>query len=139
LLLLVHLGVALAAPWLLRALRGRAFYVLALVPAATCVWTALQGPVVLAGGVVSERFAWIPALGIDVSFRMGVLQWVLMLVVSGVGALVLFYCRSYFDDADPPLRTGAVLLAFAGAMTGLVTSDDLVGLYVFWELTTVFS
>ncbi len=32
-----------------------------------------------------------------------------------------------------------MLLAFAGAMTGLVTSDDLIGLYVFWELTTVFS
>ena len=63
----------------------------------------------------------------------------LTLVVSGVGALVLFYCRSYFSHEDPPLRTGAVLLAFAGAMTGLVTSDDLIGLYVFWELTTVFS
>ena len=139
LLLVVHLGVALVAPWLLRALRCRAFYVMALVPAATAVWAALQGPVVLAGGVVAETHAWIPALGIDVSFRMGVLQWVLTLVVSGVGALVLFYCASYFSDDDPPLRTGAVLLAFAGAMTGLVTSDDLVGLYVFWELTTVFS
>ena len=139
LLLLAHLGVALVAPWLLRGLRCRAFYVLALVPAATAVWTALQAPVVLAGGVVTESFAWIPALGIDVSFRIGVLQWVLTLVVSGVGALVLFYCRSYFADDEPPLRTGAVLLAFAGAMTGLVTSDDLIGLYVFWELTTVFS
>ncbi len=139
LLLVVHLGVALVAPWLLRALRGRAFYVMALVPAATAVWTALQGPVVLAGGVVTESFSWIPALGIDVSFRIGVLQWVLTLIVSGVGALVLFYCRFYFTDDEPPLRTGAVLLAFAGAMTGLVTSDDLIGLYVFWELTTVFS
>jgi len=41
LLLLVHLGVALVAPWLLRALRCRAFHVLALVPGATAVWTAL--------------------------------------------------------------------------------------------------
>src|SRR3712207_8776023 len=37
-----------------------------------------------AGGVVEERWSWIPALGIDVSFRIGVLQWVLTLVVSGV-------------------------------------------------------
>ena len=63
----------------------------------------------------------------------------LALVVSGIGALVLFYCRWYFGDDDPPTRTGAVLVAFAGAMLGLVTSDDLIGLYVFWELTTVFS
>ncbi len=89
--------------------------------------------------MLTEGFTWIPVLGIEISFRIGVLQWVLALVVSGIGALVLFYCRWYFDDDDPPTRTGAVLLAFAGAMLGLVTSDDLIGLYVFWELTTVFS
>lgn len=139
LLIAVHFGVACVAPLLLRLLRGRAFFLLALAPAATLAWTLAQGPAVLAGRVVATSFRWIPSLGIDVSFRIGMLQWVLTLIVSGVGALVLFYCRFYFDDADPPLRTGAVLVAFAGAMTGLVTSDDLIGLYVFWELTTVFS
>ena len=36
-----------------------------------------------------------------------------------------FYCRLYFDD-EPPLRTGAILLAFAAAMTALVTAHDLI-------------
>ncbi len=139
LLIAVHFGVACLAPLLLRVLRGRAFFLLALPPLATAIWTALHAQTVLAGGVVTERFSWIGALGIEVSFRIGLLQWVLTLIVSGIGALVLFYCRWYFGDSDPPLRTGAVLVAFAGAMTGLVTSDDLIGLYVFWELTTVFS
>jgi multicomponent Na+:H+ antiporter subunit A len=139
LLIAVHFGVACLAPLLLRVLRGRAFFLLALPPLATAIWTGWHASYVLAGGVVTEQFNWIPALGIEVSFRIGVLQWVLTAIVSGIGALVLFYCRWYFDDADPPLRTGAVLVAFAGAMTGLVTSDDLIGLYVFWELTTVFS
>ena len=139
LLIAVHFGVACLAPLLLRTLRGRAFYLFALVPAATFAWTLALAPVVLGGGVASSGFSWVPALGIDISFRIGLLQWVLALVVSGVGALVLFYCRFYFDDDEPPLRTGAVLLAFAGAMTGLVTADDLIALYVFWELTTVFS
>ncbi|SDT12629.1 multisubunit sodium/proton antiporter, MrpA subunit /multisubunit sodium/proton antiporter, MrpB subunit [Friedmanniella luteola] len=139
LLIAVHFGVGLLAPLLLRRLRGRAFFLLALAPLAAFVWTLAQGPAVLAGEVLTEGFRWIPALGVDVSFRVGLLQWVLVLVVSGIGALVLFYCRWYFGDEDPPTRTGAVLVAFAGAMTGLVTSDDLIGLYVFWELTTVFS
>ncbi len=139
LLIAVHFGVACLAPLLLRRLRGAAFYLLALVPAVAFVWTLGQAPTVLAGEAVTESFAWIPALGIDVSFRIGLLQWVLALIVSGIGALVLFYCRFYFADVEPPVRTGAVLVAFAGAMMGLVTSDDLVGLYVFWELTTVFS
>jgi multicomponent Na+:H+ antiporter subunit A len=70
---------------------------------------------------------------------MGTLQWVLALLVTGVGALVLFYCRWYFSGADVPARTGGLLVAFAGAMLGLVSADDLILLYVFWELTTVFS
>ena len=139
LLIAVHFAVGLLAPLLLRRLAGRAFFLLALVPLAALIWLLAQGPAVLAGQVVTEGFSWIPALGIDISFRIGLLQWVLALVVSGIGALVLFYCRWYFGDADPPTRTGAVLVAFAGAMLGLVTSDDLIGLYVFWELTTVFS
>ena len=139
LLIAVHFSVSLLAPLLLRRLRGRAFFLLALPPLAAFVWTLAQSPAVLAGQVLTDSFAWIPVLGIEISFRIGVLQWVLALVVSGIGALVLFYCRWYFNDDDPPTRTGAVLLAFAGAMMGLVTSDDLIGLYVFWELTTVFS
>ncbi|GAA1431673.1 Na+/H+ antiporter subunit A [Microlunatus lacustris] len=139
LLIAVHFVVGVIAPTLLRRLRCRAFFVLALAPLAAFVWTVAQGPAVLAGEVLTEGFRWIPALGIDVSFRLGLLQWVLMLVVSGIGALVLFYCRWYFGDETPPARTGAVLVAFAGAMMGLVTSDDLIALYVFWELTTVFS
>ncbi len=139
LLIAAHFAMGLLAPFLLRRLRGRGFFALALAPLGAFVWTVVQGPAVLAGQVLTEGFAWIPALGIDVSFRLGVLQWVLMLVVTGVGALVLFYCRWYFGDDDAPTRTGAVLVAFAGAMIGLVSSDDLIGLYVFWELTTVFS
>src|SRR3954447_24862284 len=70
---------------------------------------------------------------------MGMLQWVLALIVSGIGALVLVYCRWYFASADPPVRTAGVLTAFAGAMLGLVTANDLIALYIYWELTTVFS
>ncbi len=139
LLIAVHFGVAIFAPLLARWLRCRAYFVLALAPLVTAIWLALQGPVVLAGGAITESVPWIPALGIDLSFRIGTLQWVLAMIVSGVGALVLFYCRWYFADEDPAPRTSAVLTAFAGAMLGLVTADDLIVLYVFWELTTVFS
>lgn len=102
-------------------------------------WLVAQAGVVLDGGALVERWSWIPGLGIELSYRVGTLQWVLALLVTGVGALVLFYCRWYFPDRNPPARTGGLLVAFAGAMLGLVTADDLIVLYVFWELTTVFS
>lgn len=139
LLIAVHFGVAVFAPLLARWLRCRAYFVLAAAPLLAAVWLVLQAPVVLAGGAITETVPWIPALGIDLSFRIGTLQWILAMIVSVVGALVLFYCRWYFADEDPAPRTSAVLTAFAGAMLGLVTADDLIVLYVFWELTTVFS
>lgn len=84
--------------------------------------------------------SWIPALGIDLDFRLDTLSWLMVLLVGGVGALVLVYCSAYFSPASGNLgRFAAFLVGFAGAMLGLVTSDNLVQLYVFWELTTVFS
>ncbi len=139
LLIAVHFGIACLAPLLTRWLRCRAFFVLAIPPAAAFGWLVAQAGVVLPGGALVERWSWIPELGIELSFRVGTLQWVLALLVTGVGALVLFYCRWYFADDKPPARTAGLLVAFAGAMLGLVTADDLIVLYVFWELTTVFS
>ena len=61
------------------------------------------------------------------------------LLVTGVGALVLFYCWRYFRDDEPGLgKFAATLTGFAGAI-GLVAADDLILLYVLWDLTTIFS
>ena len=65
-------------------------------------------------------------------------------LVLGIGALVLFYCADYFHHHDGHTEKrlpsfAAELVAFAGAMFGLVVSDNMLVLYVFWELTTVLS
>ena len=86
------------------------------------------------------KIAWVPALGIDLAFRLDTLSWLMVLLVGGVGALVLIYCSAYFSPASGNLgRFATFFVGFAGAMLGLVTSENLVQLYVFWELTTVFS
>jgi multicomponent Na+:H+ antiporter subunit A len=110
------------------------------VPFAAMVMTALQGPQVLSQGQLVESVPWIPQLGITLTLRLDVLSWVLALVVTGVGGLVLVYCSRYFKPGEKSLaRFAAVLVAFAGAMYGLVTSDDVFVLFVFWEATSVFS
>jgi multicomponent Na+:H+ antiporter subunit A len=138
-LVLLHAVLACAAVPLVRWLRGRAFFVLALAPAVAFGWLLAQSAVVVPGDVVGEGRPWIAALQLDLVFRLGTLQWVLALLVAGVGGLVLCYCRWYFGDDEPPARTGGLLVAFAGAMFGLVTADNLLLLYVFWEVTTVLS
>lgn len=140
LLITGHLVAGLLAPLLVRWWGRRAFAVLALVPAAATVWTLGQTQAVLAGHGPATRVGWVPAIGLDLSFRMDTLSWLMALVVSGVGALVLAYCTAYFRSGASGLgRFAGVLTAFAGAMLGLVTADNLVLLFVFWELTTVFS
>lgn len=139
--LLAAFGVlGLLAPLLVRRVGPAAFPVLALLPAAAAVWVGLQAPTVLAGGVVVESVPWIPELGIVFGLRLDALSWVMGLVVTVVGALVLLYCARYFSRDEPGLgRFAALLLSFAGVMFGLVTSDDLIMLFLFWEATSVLS
>ncbi|MGP9694397.1 Na+/H+ antiporter subunit A [Brachybacterium sp. AOP25-B2-12] len=138
--LLAHLAAALLGPTLVRAWGRNAFYVLALAPAATAAWVASHDPTQLAHAPVDQSIPWIPALGIELSFRLDVLSWVLLLIVSGVGALVLAYCARYFKDTEVGLgRFAGVFTAFAGAMTGLVAANDVMVMFTFWELTTIFS
>jgi multicomponent Na+:H+ antiporter subunit A len=139
-LLLLHLLAAVVAPVLVR-WRGRnAFLLLALVPAAGFVWTLTRLSAVADGGEVRETIPWVPALGLDVALRLDALSLTFALLVTGVGALVLLYCARYFEpDDEGTARFAGNLTAFAGSMLGLVLADDLLLLYVFWELTTVFS
>ncbi|WP_309064998.1 Na+/H+ antiporter subunit A [Microbacterium sp.] len=141
LLLAVFLAGALLLPVLVRWLGARAFFIGALVPAAAFVHAVMRTPAVLDPDTVPfTDYAWIPQLGLHLSLRMDVLGWVLTLIVTGVGALVLMYCRWYFhDDATGVGPFAGVLLAFAGAMYGLVLTDDLIMLVMFWELTSILS
>lgn len=140
LLLTVHLAAAVVAPTLVRLLGRRAFWVLALAPASAAVWALTWTQQVQAGKGPVEVVEWIPALGLELTFRLDTLSWFMTLVVGGVGALVLVYCAGYFSVTAHGLgRFGGVFVAFAGAMLGLVTADDMLLLFVFWELTTVTS
>jgi multicomponent Na+:H+ antiporter subunit A len=139
-LVLAHFVAAAAAPVLVRRVGRRAFLLLALVPLVSFVWALVHTASTADGAVQSQVVPWVPALDLELAFAMGSLQWVMVLLVSGIGALVLVYCASYFPADEPGLPSFAAhFVAFAGAMLGLVLSDDLLLLYVFWELTTVFS
>ncbi|SFE06870.1 Na+/H+ antiporter subunit A [Blastococcus tunisiensis] len=138
--LLLHLVAAVLAPVLVRWWGRTAFLALAVVPAAGFGWVLSRLRTVTAGGEVTERIPWVPALDLEVALRLDALSLTFALLVTGVGALVLLYCARYFEpDDEGSARFAGNLTAFAGSMLGLVLADDLLLLYVFWELTTVFS
>jgi multicomponent Na+:H+ antiporter subunit A len=138
--LLLHLIGAVLAPVLVRFWGRTAFLVLALVPAVTFGRLLAELAAVTGGGDVRETTSWVPALDLQISLRLDPLSLTFALLVTGVGALVLVYCARYFERGDDGMgRFAGNLVAFAGSMLGLVLADDLLLLYVFWELTTVFS
>ncbi|MCX5503897.1 Na+/H+ antiporter subunit A [Streptomyces sp. NBC_00053] len=139
-LIVCHFVLAAFARPLVRALGRRAFVVLALPPAAATVWAATQWNTAASGSAVTWTWRWMPAYDVTVALRFDALAELMVLLAAGIGTLVLLYCASYFTDGTPQLAGFAGnLLAFAGAMLALVLADDLISLYVFWELTTVFS
>ncbi|WP_438354738.1 Na+/H+ antiporter subunit A [Microbacterium sp. CJ88] len=130
----------LLLPWLVARIGARAFYVAAALPLVAFAHTLWLTPAVQSGDVPFEAYDWIPALGVQLSMRMDTLSWLLTLIVTGVGALVLVYCRWYFRGKSEGVgQFSAVLLGFAGAMYGLVLTDDLVVLVMLWEITSILS
>ncbi|GAA3417810.1 hypothetical protein GCM10018952_51090 [Streptosporangium vulgare] len=136
-LLILHAVAAVLAPALVRRFGRDAFFALAVPPACGVAYTVR---IALDGVPVESHHGWAPALGLGLSFRADAPAVLMMALVTGVGALVVLYCSRYFAATAEGLgRFAGVLVAFAGAMLGLVVADDLLLLYVFWELTTLFS
>ncbi|MDQ4093651.1 MAG: NADH-quinone oxidoreductase subunit L, partial [Actinomycetota bacterium] len=100
---------------------------------------ASAAPTVLGGDAVTVSWSWLPSLGVSLSLRLDGLAALFCLLVLGVGALIMGYCPRYLGQDDPHSAVYALLTLFAASMLGLVLADDLVLLYVFWELTTVCS
>lgn len=138
LLLLFVLG-ALCAPLVMN--RGRlGFIFLSAIPGLATLWFLWQLPAAFRGEVYTQTVHWLPQLGFSFDVRIDALATVMALLVTGVGTLVLLYSARYFSETASHLgRFAGVFVAFSGAMLGLVTTDNTLALYMFWELTTVFS
>ncbi|RZA18152.1 MAG: monovalent cation/H+ antiporter subunit A, partial [Proteobacteria bacterium] len=96
-------------------------------------------PLVEDGGVIRTDIAWLPSLGLSLTFRMDGFAWLFCVLVSFVGFLVVLYARYYMSPKDPVPRFFAFFLAFMGSMLGMVISGNIIQLVVFWELTSVTS
>ncbi|SDN44649.1 Na+/H+ antiporter subunit A [Alkalicoccus daliensis] len=90
---------------------------------------------------VEHTVPWVPSLGINFSVYLDGLSLLFGLLITGIGTLVVLYSIFYIKNkVDEPLNNFYVyLLMFMGAMLGVVFSDNLIVLYVFWELTSLSS
>jgi len=99
----------------------------------------LQLQEVISSGPIASNFAWIPELGLHLNLRLDALSLSFGLLITGIGALVFLFAFPYMRNYEGRGRFSIYLFLFSGAMLGLVFSENLVVLFIFWELTTVLS
>jgi len=100
---------------------------------------ALPGLAVMQGELLLQQIDWVPAMGLTVGLRLDGLALLFALMILGIGLLVIIYARYYLADQDPMGRFYTYLLLFMGAMLGMVMSENLLLMLVFWELTSISS
>ena len=98
-----------------------------------------QAPAVFAGEVIHARWEWLPALGLNVTFFLDGLGFFFAALILGIGLLIITYARYYLSKEDPMGQFYVFLLLFQGAMVGIVLSDNVLLLLIFWELTSLSS
>ncbi len=96
-------------------------------------------PSVLAGEVVTARVDWMPLLGLNFTLMLDGLGFFFAMLILGIGLLIIAYARQYLSRNDNMGEFFTYLLLFQGAMVGIVLSDNILLLLVFWELTSLSS
>ncbi|WP_348532453.1 monovalent cation/H+ antiporter subunit A [Rhizobium sp. 18065] len=96
-------------------------------------------PSVSDGQAVRYSLEWIPQLGLNFSLRLDGFAWIFTMLIAVIGFLVVLYARYYMGKDDSVARFFSFLMAFMGAMLGIVLSGNVILLSVFWELTSIFS
>jgi len=119
--------------------RGWLWGSLALLPLALFLLLLSRVEAIAVGNTSTWAAVWAPSLGVSASFTLDGLSLLFALLISGMGALIMFYASSYLADHPQLGRFYFFIMLFMLAMLGLVLSGNLLLLFIFWELTSISS
>lgn len=129
----------IATPFIGKNQRKRSTWVMTGTAAVCLILTVLLYPGIGGGGIIHHSVSWMPALGLDLVFRVDGLSWLFLLLICGIGLLVSIYAAYYMPPDHPLVRFFSLLLAFMGSMLGIVLAGNVIQMVFFWELTGLFS
>ncbi|WP_230291338.1 monovalent cation/H+ antiporter subunit A [Croceicoccus sp. Ery5] len=129
----IAIGLAARAPRIMHAIIAGLFTLTAL------ALVLVKAPAVLAGQVVTTRIDWVPAIGLNAHYFMDPLGLMFAGLILGIGLLIVIYAASYLSASDSSAKFLTFLMLFQGAMLGIVLSDNVLMLLVFWEMTSLSS
>jgi len=98
-----------------------------------------QAPAVMAGEVVMNAWAWVPEIGLNLTFRLDGLSMMFAGLILFIGLMIVIYAHFYLSPKDSVGKFYSEMMLFMAAMLGVVLSDNLLLLVVFWELTSLSS
>ncbi len=130
---------AFAAPLLHRVGKRLSGLLLSLIPLGLFVFFAWQIPAVASDVVAESSVDWVRDLGMSLAFRLDGLSLLFTLLITGIGALVVIYASGYMAGHEHEGRFYLLLLSFLSSMLGLVLANNLLTLFLFWELTSITS
>jgi multicomponent Na+:H+ antiporter subunit A len=111
----------------------------ALLPLGIFSYFVWQAPAVASGEIIQSHYPWVPTLGLHLDFVLDGLALLFCLLISGIGAFIFWYASSYLRNHPYLHRFYCYLALFMAAMLGLVLSDNILLLFIFWELTSISS
>jgi multicomponent Na+:H+ antiporter subunit A len=114
-------------------------YLFAAVHLVVFLWLLMQLNSVSRLNPLFESLHWIPELGINLDFQLDGLSLIFGLLVSGIGTLIFLFAADYMKKYEGKERFFSFLFLFSGAMLGLVFAENLILMFILWELTTVLS
>jgi multicomponent Na+:H+ antiporter subunit A len=91
------------------------------------------------GNVIKESVSWLPSLGINFSFLLDGLSLTFVLIITLIGVVVFLYAGAYMKDYEHTDRFYVYIGIFMTSMLGLVISDNMITMFIFWELTSISS
>lgn len=119
--------------------RNACAFSVAILPAWSLILVLMYAGNIFDGEAIRQTIEWIPAMGLDLSFRLDGLSLLFLLLILGIGLLVILYARYYLSSKDSMGQFYAYLMLFMSAMVGIVISNNLIQLWMFWELTSISS
>lgn len=115
------------------------FAVLSVIPLSLFIYFLGKISIISSRETISQHLEWVPSLNVHLNFYLDGLSLLFALLITGIGFLVLLYTSNYLKGHPYLHRFYSYLLIFMGAMLGLVLADNLLLLFVFWELTSISS
>jgi multicomponent K+:H+ antiporter subunit A len=119
--------------------RSLAAWLAATVSLGCLVLLLAMAPAVFGGETLLLHAPWVPDAGLNIGLRLDGLALLFALLITGIGVLIVLYAAYYLGPDDPAGKFYALLMLFMAAMLGVVLSDNILLLVVFWELTSVSS